>query len=157
CRGLYARDVQLFPPSGLDARDSYFSREDRDSPGRLYVGFMGQGHTGSTTMVRVCAGLLQAPIELELVGDDLDAYWTLVAYHNSLRELGKTLTFANDDIPARIQVIGRDDNRLRALNADNIAELTSNVEASSLTDILDRLNRKAWEDRNISFLACTNM
>ena len=39
---------------------------------------------------------------LELPTDD---FWTLVAYHNSRRELGKTQTLARDDIPARIQQI----------------------------------------------------
>lgn len=155
--GLYARSARLFPPSGLRASDSFFARYDNLQPGRMYLGVLGQGHTGSTTMIRVCAALLQAPIDLELSGDELDAYYTLVAYHNSLRELGKTLTFASDDIPARIQVIGRDQSSLRDLSGEKVAELTSNIDSRELGNVLNRLNLRAYEEGSIGFLACTNM
>jgi ATP-dependent helicase YprA (DUF1998 family) len=157
CKGLYARPVELFPPSGLKARDSYFARYDESQPGRLYVGFMGQGHTGSTTMIRLAAALLQGAVELGLAEHARDAYWTLIAYHNSLRELGKTLTFARDDIPARIKVIATDQARLRDLSGDNVEELTSNIAAPKLSGILDRLARRYDQDGDISLLACTNM
>lgn len=157
CQGLYARRVNLFPPSGLEHSNSYFARQDDSLPGRLYVGFMGQGHTGSTSMIRVSAALLQAPVELKLSKDGMDAYWTLVAYHNSLRELGKTLTFARDDIPARIKVIASDQSKLRALSDDSVQELTSNVSGSRLNNMLERLKKKFDEPENISFLACSNM
>lgn len=156
-RGLYARNVQLFPPSGLRASDSYFARYDYSKPGRLYTGIIGQGHTSSTTQIRVSAALLQAPEDLNLKGDELDAYYTLVAYHNSLRELGKTLTFAADDIPARLRVIARDQSHLRDLSGNKVAELTSNVKAEDLGNILSRLNQTSSEGDVISFLACTNM
>ncbi|MCX7263932.1 MAG: hypothetical protein NT035_00710 [Burkholderiales bacterium] len=48
--GLYARhDVALFPPSGLDAADSFFAREAVDpdgkpKPGRMYVGILAPAH-----------------------------------------------------------------------------------------------------------------
>ena len=34
-RRLYGSPVALFPPSGLEADDSYFARTDEDAPGRL--------------------------------------------------------------------------------------------------------------------------
>jgi len=157
CNGLFARPVELFPPSGLDAHNSYFSRTDNSKPGRLYLGFMGQGHTGSTAMIRVSAALLQSPKELQLTGDSLDAYFTLVAYHNSLRELGKTLTFARDDIPARIKVIARDLDNLRDILGDRTEELTSNIGGYKLSDMLNRLNLRCDQQDSISFLACSNM
>jgi len=154
---LYARNVSLFPPSGLDASDSYFARYDYTRPGRLYLGILGASHTASTTMIRTSAALLQAPVDLELEGEQLDAYWTLVAYHNSLRELGKSRTFGFDDIPARIKVIAKDQQRLRKLNDDNVQELTSNLNAARLGEMLGRLDREAGEDEEVSFLLCTNM
>lgn len=157
CEGLYARQVELFPPSGLDASDSYFARYDYARPGRLYCGVMGPGHTIATTMIRTGAALLQAPIELNLSGEALDAYWTLVAYHNSLRELGKVMTYAADDIPARIKVIASAEDKLRSLSGDNTSELTSNLDASELIGMLQRLAKPEWEAEEISFLACTNM
>jgi hypothetical protein len=157
CAGLYARQVEVFPPSGLDASDSYFARYNRTEPGRLYIGVLAPGHTASTSMIRTSAALLQAPRDLKLENDALDAYWTLVAYHNSLRELGKSRTFGADDIPARIKVIARDQDHLRELSDDNVQELTSNIGAAQLGGMLERMERQAWEDGELSLLLCTNM
>lgn len=157
CMALYARSVSLFPPSGLEAADSYFARYDRERPGRLYCGVLGVGHTSTITVIRTEAALLQAPIELEFEGETKDAWWTLVSYHNSLRELGRTLMFAVDELPARIKVIGRTKENLRKLNGDTLVELTSNVDAAELGGMLERLERKADEDGEVALLACTNM
>ncbi len=156
-RGLFGRPVELFPPAGLDARDSYFAKVDLERPGRLYVGVMAQSHTAPTTMINVAASLLQSPVELGLAGDDLDAYWTLVAYHNSLRELGRTVTQARDDIPKRLEAIARDQSRLRQLDDHTVVELTSNVGGKELPSILARLSRRHDHPDAISFLASTNM
>jgi len=157
CKGLFARQVQLFPPTGLLEGDSYFARSDNSVPGRLYIGVMGQGHTSSTSMIRVTAALLQAPIDLGLSGDDLDAYWSLIAYHNSMRELGKSLAFIRDDIPARIRVICLDQAKQRELKDENCDELTSNIHANRLSRMLDNLSHRYNEEGCPAFLACTNM
>jgi hypothetical protein len=155
--GLFGRPVELFPPAGLDSRDSYFAKVDPTRPGRLYVGVMAQGHTAATTMISVAAALLQAPLELQLSGDVLDAYWTLIAYHNSLRELGRTVTQARDDIPKRLEAIARDHTTMRQLDDHTVVELTSNVGGKELPSILDRLSQHHDHPDAISFLASTNM
>lgn len=155
--GLFGRRVQLFPPAGLDARDSYFARVDAAQPGRLYVGVMSQSHTASTTMINVASALLQAPLELALTGAELDAYWTLVAYHNSLRELGRTVTQARDDIPKRLEAIARDQTTVRHLDDHTVVELTSNVGGKELPSTLARLSRRHDDPDAVSFLASTNM
>lgn len=155
--GLFGRDVRLFPPPGLNASDSYFAKVDTSRPGRLYVGLMSQSHTPHTTIVHTAAALLQGPVELGATGGALDAYWTLVAYHNSLRELGRTVTLARDDIPARIKVIAQDEAKVRHLGDDTVVELTSNVNGADLPSLLERLKRRAGEPDTISALATTNM
>jgi hypothetical protein len=156
--GLFGRDVQLFPPPGLDAGDSYFARVDRSRRGRLYVGLMSQSHTPHTTIVHVGAALLQAPLEVVAATPaERDAYWTLVAYHNSLRELGRTITLARDDIPARIKIIARDQARMRELQDSSVVELTSNVGGELLPSILARLELPSTHPEAISLLASTNM
>jgi hypothetical protein len=155
--GLFGRSVQLFPPPGLDARDSYFSRVDSSKPGRLYVGVMSQSHTAATTMINVAASLLQAPVELGLQGDELDAFWTVVAYHNSLRELGRTITQARDDIPKRLETISSDQSRRRQLDDHTVVELTSNVGGTRLPSLLARLSLHHDDADAVSFLATTNM
>ncbi|AQW52349.1 helicase-related protein [Streptomyces violaceusniger] len=156
-RSLYGRPTQLFPPAGIDAGSSYFASPDKDKPGRLYVGVMAQGHTASTSTVHVGAAALQAP--KEICDDDTlrDAYWTAVAYHNSLRELGRTVTIARDDIPARLEHLTNDDTRRRRLNDDAVVELTSNIPRAAQPRLLERLG-KSFKDRgSVSFLATTNM
>lgn len=156
-RGLYGRRAQLFPPSGLTAGQSYFASPDEDKPGRLYVGVMAQGHTASTSTVHVGAAALQAP--KDICDDDTvrDAYWTTVAYHNSLRELGRTITIARDDIPARLKHLTKDDAQRRKLDDDSVVELTSNIPRAAQPRLLERLGKSFKERGSVSFLATTNM
>ncbi len=153
-RALYGSDVQLFPPAGLDARHSYFAEPDTSRPGRRYVGVMAQGHTSGRAAVATSAAILQG--SWELPEEHRDDYWTLVAYHHSLRELGRTVTAAADDIPA--QLAGLDSGRgTRGLTDRQVQELTSNLPRAEQPVLLDRLERP-WDDPlAVSFLPCTNM
>ncbi|MGA5052793.1 helicase-related protein [Streptomyces cellulosae] len=153
-RALYGGDVQLFPPAGLDARHSYFAEPDTSRPGRRYVGVMAQGHTAGRASVATAAALLQGAWELP--EEHRDAYWTLVAYHHSLRELGRTVTAAADDIPA--QLAGLDSGHgVRPLPDQQVEELTSNLPRAEQPVLLDRLEKR-WDDsKSVSFLPCTNM
>ncbi|MEV7868521.1 helicase-related protein [Streptomyces sp. NPDC088124] len=156
-RSLYGRPAQLFPPAGIKAGRSYFASPDEDRPGRLYVGVMAQGHTASTSTVHVGAAALQAP--KEICEDDTlrDAYWTAVAYHNSLRELGRTVTIARDDIPARLEHLTKDDTLRRELNDESVVELTSNIPRAAQPRLLERLGKHFKSRDSVSFLATTNM
>jgi len=156
-RGVFGREVALFPPAGIDANDSYFVRMVADKPGRAYAGIMPQGHTPLTGLIHLAAAQLQAPVDIELSPETTDGYWTLVAYHNSLRELGKTITLAHDDIPARLKIIARAQDDCRQLEDDQIVELTSNVPAVSIPRVLERLGRDCTATGAVSFLASTNM
>ena len=151
--GLFGRPVDLFPPTGIDADDSYFARVDKKSPGRLYVGMMAQGHTSDTAVVHTGSALLQAPVDLNLIGDAKDAYWTVVAYHSSKRELGRTVTIARDDIHARLGslVVGR------PRRDYDVEELSSSVPRPLQPRLLERLNLPVTSDSVIDFLATTNM
>ncbi|OKJ41638.1 helicase-related protein [Streptomyces sp. CB01580] len=156
-QSLYGRSTQLFPPAGLDARYSYFTSPDEKRPGRLYVGVMAQGHTSSTGTVHVGAAALQAPNDVCETDDLRDAYWTVVAYHNSLRELGRTVTIARDDIPARLEHLTHDESARRELPDHSVVELTSNIPRAAQPRLLDRLGRPFSDGESISFLATTNM
>ncbi|NOQ61330.1 helicase-related protein [Mycolicibacterium fortuitum] len=152
-QGLFGRPVDLFPPSGIDAEDSYFARVDCDSPGRLYVGLMAQGHTSDTAVVHTGAALLQAPVDLWLTGEAQDAYWTVVAYHSSLRELGRTVTIARDDIHSRLGalIVGRPQREYE------VEELSSSVPRAQQPRLLERLNLPCSNQNSVDFLATTNM
>ncbi|MFP8903180.1 helicase-related protein [Streptomyces atacamensis] len=153
-RALHHQGVQLFPPSGLDARDSFFAVPDTGRPGRLYLGVMAQGHTAGRGAVATTAAMLQGVHQLP--EEHRDDYWTLVAYHHSLRELGRTVTAAGDDIPAQLR--GLDEGAgVRTLGDGDVQELTSNLKRAEQPILLDRLEKPWTDPRSVSFLPCTNM
>jgi hypothetical protein len=152
---LYARDVTVFPPAGINAENAFFSMEDRSSPGRLYVGVMGQYHTPVTSLVHTSAALAQAPCELKLNEASSDAYWTQVIFHNSRRELGKTMSLSRDDIPKRVMNIATSEEVSRA-HTDPV-EMSANIPSKDIPIVLDMLGQRFGEQDCIDVLACTNM
>ncbi len=146
-RNLYARGVFLFPPQGLRAGDSFFAKEEREKTGRMYVGIFATALSSHVTaQIRVISALLQAVKSIpEKSPARLDAYWTVMAYFNSLRELGHAATLIRADITDylnamwdRLQIRPDDtgDPR-RFINADR--ELTSRVQSSEIPEILQQL------------------
>lgn len=156
-RNLYGRAVSLFPPSGLSADDSFFATVDETSPGRLYLGLMPQAHSPSYATVLTAAALLQAPAVLDLQGAARDAYWTVVAYHNSLRELGRTVTHTRDDVSTLLKARERRVGKDRRLRSDGIIELTSNVKPWELIEFLARLEKPQDDPQCVDLVATTNM
>ena len=93
-RKMYARDLAIFPPSGLDADDSYFAKtvDLKKRPGRLYMGYLAPDLDRAHCMAPLAATLLAAS-EANFPDDRdelLDAWWTLVVYHGSLRGVGSS-------------------------------------------------------------------
>ncbi|MCB8905777.1 MULTISPECIES: helicase-related protein [unclassified Streptomyces] len=153
-RALHHQDVQLFPPPGLDADDSFFAVPDTGRPGRLYLGVMAQGHTAGRGAVATTAAMLQGVHQLP--EEHRDDYWTLVAYHHSLRELGRTVTAAGDDIPAQLR--GLDEGMgIRPLGGADVQQLDSTVARADQPILLDRLEKPWTDSQAVSFLPCTNM
>lgn len=158
---LYARPVSIFPPSGFSAEDSFFSREetrgadDGTKPGRLYIGVMGQYHTPVFSLVHTSAVLAQAPCELNLSEEAADGYWTQVIYHNSKRELGKTMTLCRDDIPERIKVIASCTERKR--RSTEPVEMSANISSKEIPVVLEQLKIRKETKSAIDMLPCTNM
>lgn len=152
---LFGRKVNIFPPSGIDEADSFFSKEDKKNPGRVFLGVMPSGHTGQTAMVQTGATMLQAPVEIGFKDNILDSYWTLPIYHNSRRELGKTMTLARDDIPARIEVIAKNPSEARTI--DLVEELSANVKGARIPEVLTKLECIVQQGGAVDVLPCTNM
>ena len=91
---LYARDLAVFPPPGLSHDDTFFARADRERPGRLYVGYLAPLLDQQHCMAPLAAALLAAPQVLFDEDTDrealLDAWWTQVVYHGSLKGVGNS-------------------------------------------------------------------
>ncbi|MCR2784152.1 MULTISPECIES: helicase [unclassified Microbacterium] len=155
--GLMAKDVESFPPTGLDADDNYFSEPDPDAAGRLYLGIMPQAHTPSWAVGQLSAELLNAPVAVGLAGGAADAYWTLVVYHNSLRELGRTVTILRDDVPSNLIRRQKSEGLSRAIGRDGVHELNGNVDSAELIALLARLEKGPDDAQVIDALATTNI
>ena len=155
-RKLYGREGALFPPAGVSAADSFFSKvqDDGAQPGRLYVGAMGQGHTATFSNVIASSTLLAAGEDMRrTAGDRADTWWTVVAYHNSKRELGKTLSLARDDIPGRLKALGE----ARSVASSRVSELSANLRDSEIPEALHRLGVELPNADALDYVACTNM
>ncbi len=93
-RRLYARDLAVFPPPGLSHDDSWFARTDQERPGRRYVGYLAPMLDQQHCFAPLAAALLAAPGAV-FEGDAdrdalLDAWWTQVVYHGSLKGVGNS-------------------------------------------------------------------
>lgn len=175
---LYARGVFLFPPQGLKAADSFFAEEassDQEGnalPGRLYLGVFGSALSSHVTaQVRVMSALLQAVKSVPSSAPEaLDPYWTLMAYFNSLRELGHAATLIRADIREHMNATwdrlsirkpaagsGAPDVR-RFINRD--LELTSRIPSDAITEVLQQLFNPypgSEERRPVDVCLATNM
>jgi len=144
-KGIYARESTVFPSPIREWDDAFFFRlEDTTAtPGRLYVGAMGQGTTTPVvSMVWTAAALLQASAEVELPDRLRDAYWTVLVYLNSRRELGRTITAASQEIPDRMKAIASVEDNVRAV--ERIMELSSQM-ASDMGDAIRTLERQGTQ------------
>lgn len=146
---LYARDdVFLFPPSGLEAGDSFFARDARKDdgtpkPGRLYVGILASAHGSfQTTQARVYACLMQHAAIMNTDEAGRDPWWTLLCFFNSLRELGGAAFLFVADARDYLRVIlDRQGIKEKTRKLSNVSELTSRIRSDQVPKELERLER----------------
>jgi hypothetical protein len=173
CNALYncSKDrVIQFPPSGINAGDSFFAIENSNGVGRLYVGILAPASSSySTTNIRLYATLLYAAKALEVMDEkERDPYWTNVGYFNSIRELGQTATWVSADIDEYLHTIykrrhededeGYKDNRRYIYRFE---ELTSRIQSDKIPMSLQNLEityPSAYEEkRPVDICLATNM
>jgi len=152
---LYNREVRQFPPSGLNADDSYFAREAKLSAeeqkyGRLYVGVMPSGKTKAMMEIRAIAALLQRVDMMRLPDEIKDKFWTLAIYFNSLRDLGKCRTMIDDDVKDFIKRTAYRFGVGRGRTIGEASELTSRISTSELNETLEKLERLEYSQDNIA-------
>jgi ATP-dependent helicase YprA (DUF1998 family) len=155
---LFNRQVQQFPPAGLDARDSWFAVETPadDKASRQYVGLLTPSMSQASLLVRAYASLLHNAEKT--VGEDSvrDAYWTLVGYFNSLRLLAAAELQVLDDVQDRLQLLAEREGG-EARRADQLAELTSRVKSSDIPKRLKDLERAYPDNSAFDTVLATNM
>jgi hypothetical protein len=146
-RGLYGRQVEIFPPQVLDVADTFFSQEvpiDDANPGRRYIGVSAQGVRLSSAEIRVSEVLLSAgQLLLDKAGAAADPYMTLVGYFNATRELAGMARYVADDVQSRVARPRKDSGFPRRWGTSfgllNVGELTSRIASSEIGQTLDHL------------------
>ena len=140
---LFDRHVRVFPPSGLDVEDNFFSRHQEPSlkhPGRRYLGICAPGIRHKTALIQTYTSFLAAAQKLYIeYGAAIDPWMTLVGYFNSLRELGSMRRASEDSVSARLRRMEQRGLATRFLNTFGIDELTSRLSATQIPQSLDKL------------------
>lgn len=162
---LFLREVQIFPPSGLDAGDNFFSRRrpaGPEAPGRLYLGVCAPGTRMKTLLIRVYVAYLAAAQKLfKDYGTLADPWMTLVGYFNSMRELGGMRRVTDDAVRTRLRQMDARGLVKRFIEPDTTEELTSRKSAADIPRILDRLEKsfpaKKGEQHPYDVVLATNM
>ncbi|HRW10681.1 MAG TPA: DISARM system helicase DrmA, partial [Caldilineaceae bacterium] len=176
-QGLFLRNLNIFPPQGLDVEDSFFSRQRPTGdgpealPGRRYIGINAPGIRHKTALIRTYTSLLSAAQALyEKYGLAADPWMTLVGYFNSLRELGGMRRAVDDSVSARLRSMNDRGQSKRTLTPYSVEELTSRLSATDIPEKLDQLEQqfdpdakklarsaKGKQQRPIDVLLATNM
>lgn len=159
-RRLYGRDVAVFPPPGLSRDDSYFARTVplAQRPGRMYVGYLAPMLNRQKCLAPLAAALLLAPHAL--FKDDqenealLDAWWTQVVYHGSLKGVGNSHTAFASDVGDFMLLL---DPQATARKQPDIAQLTSLQTARENSAIFARLTRNNSMEHCLDAVLATNM
>lgn len=181
---LYGRDVAVFPPPGMSCDDSFFARTVPLSqrPGRIYVGYLAPMLNRQACMAPLTAALLLAPNALFANEQDqrelLDAWWTQMVYHGSLKGVGNSHTAFASAVRDFMRLLESNTESLNQpqLNVDDtndshaagketavkrvtpsIAQLTSLQTAEENAEIFARLNRRCNEEGCLDAVLATNM
>ncbi len=149
-RGLYGRQVEVFPPQVLDVADTFFSQEvsiDDANPGRRYLGVSAQGVRLSSAEIRISEVLLSAgQLLFDEAGAAADPYMTVVGYFNATRELAGMARYVADDVQSRVNHPRKDSGFPRRWGTSfgllNVGELTSRIASSEIGQTLDHLGLK---------------
>jgi hypothetical protein len=98
---LFAKEMAIFPPSGLRYDDSYFAKTVplEKKAGRLYVGYLAPLLDRQHCLEPLAGVLLSNPITLFKDDEEyMDRWWTQIVYHGSLKGVGNSRTLYQSGI-----------------------------------------------------------
>jgi hypothetical protein len=121
---------------------------------------MGQGVRSTIAVSWAMSAILQGIYKLSRDGDlssaEIDAFWTLVAYHNSKRELGRIANATRDEIPTRLKVYAKLQTEERPSRFE-VLELKAHAEVP-IPQARQRLARKhSASEPAVDIAPCTNI
>ncbi len=169
---LYHREVNVFPAQGITYNDNFFSHVE-DTAMRRHIGICPQAFPVQAE-IRIIAQLILAKITLlktylngkkidltdtsevanALVENDqltkeIDPYWSLVLYYNSLKDLGRTRSRVSQEIFENLRTQKRYMQFPPSLDFvwkgidKRVQEFTSRMDSSQIKDMLTRAASQA--------------
>lgn len=191
---LFAKNLAIFPPQGLSASDAFFAKEVPLDvrAGRLYVGYFAPLLSRRKSLTPLASLLMIAPFvrfghSAQEYVDWVDAWWTQVVYHGSLKGVGNSHQAFLSDVKSCYQdytneFFGSDDelssdrkDKLAKLDFSErffnevvlkdikgrqnavIKQLTSNNTDSDNTRIFGQLAKDKSDPESVSVVLATNM
>ncbi len=155
---LFDREAFQFPPPAIDHDDSGFAVRDGrpNATGRRYLGVTTAGRSAKVTFQAVAGSLLQTACGA--FSDDVrrDAYWTLVGYFNSLRELGGAWLLMHDVVIGNIAFYAEARSEEKRPLRD-VKELTSRRTQEEIREMLDLLDITVGFPGAVDAVLATNM
>ena len=156
-RSIFDRDNRVFPPPGFDFGDSFFSESCSTSNDRMYVGVCSTttldilGHLSAAVLGRVRALHHSRRFSTK----NLDYFYTLVSYFNTLRSLGGAENMYDDTVPRLLtrRLPGGFGSSL--LLREELA--AKRVDSGRIPEILKRLDMDMDSGKACDALLCTNM
>ena len=88
--------------------------------------------------------------------DNVDPYWTVVNYFNSLRELGGAIRLIDDDVDHRLRYLGRISG-ITPRRPERRVELTSRIPAKEISRRLKEMEQTMATGQALDVLLATNM
>ena len=172
-RRLYGRELAVFPPPGLSCDDSYFARTvpTEVRPGRMYVGYLAPMLDRQHCMAPLAAALLVAPEATFADIDLLEAWWTQVIYHGSLKGVGNSHNAFNIDVRDNLRRFIEEVKQTEAKknpeeskskqpitrSTPRIAQLTSISSAEENAQTFSRLEKTRSDHDCLDAVLATNM
>lgn len=173
-QAVFARPgTMVFPPPGPDRRDSFFARTvlADEVPARRYLGIAATGRNPKVIMRRVLLALMGASQTHFLQeggrkneNNPADPYMTLLAYFNSLRELGGARRIVEEEVQNTLRGrgmrrrLGEDRGLFRDRRLfSEVMELTSRVTTDQVAIAFERLGRGFHESGRVDCALATNM
>lgn len=165
---LYGRRLAVFPPPGLSCDDSYFARTVplNKRSGRMYVGYLAPMLDRQHCMAPLAAALLAAPEVVFDVGQEdradlLEAWWTQVVYHGSLKGVGNSHNAFNIDVRDVVRRLN-EERKQEAKEpitrlVSRIAQLTSISSAEENAKTFSRLEKLRDNPECLDAVLATNM
>jgi len=142
---LFNRKTFQFPPYGLSYRDSFFIKFpdpdkawDEFNSGKIYLGIYAPGMGPLTPIIRIWARILKTGDDLQNE-KNINNFWTLVGFFNSVRELGGNRSLYREDIVERLDYIS--DTVPRTLDAEKVIELSSRINSTDIPQIIEDLEQ----------------